>query len=207
MTNYLRRSFRRWWLIATLFSMPVLMFAQQPQERLVKKFAWPGEPVQIVALEVDGKDVDFGNGFQAGEDWLRGLTLSIKNVSDKTVCWINIAMDINPESRGHGSRDRLLYGGRPSNSPERDGQHILRPGESVDIHFPAKSYKELKAFMKEKNYPGRVDAVKFSVDEVGFTGERNVLWIAGQLNRRDPNNPRRMDSSKPRLGVRIEVMV
>ena len=189
MTNYRRRVFRRRWLIAILLSMPTLVLAQQSRERLVKKFAWPGEPVQIVALRAEGEKVDFGHGFQANDDWLRGLTLSVKNVSDKTVCWINIAIDINPESREHGIRDRLLYGMRPSDISEGDGQHILRPGEIVDIRFPEKSYEELKAFMKEKNYPSSIVAVKVSVDEVGFVGERDVLWIAGQWNRRDPNNP------------------
>lgn len=59
----------------------------------------------------------------------------------------------------------------------------------MDIHFPEKNYQELKAFRKEKNYPGSINVVKVSVDEVGFAGERDVLWIAGHFNRRDPNNP------------------
>ena len=150
---------------------------------------WPGEPVQIIALKVPDQKVDFGSRFQAGDDWLRALTISVKNVSDKTVCWINIAIDINSESHEQAIRERLLFGRWPSQSTERKGQQILRPGESVDIHFPEKNYQELKAFRKEKNYPGSINVVKVSVDEVGFAGERDVLWIAGHFNRRDPNNP------------------
>lgn len=110
------------------------------QERVIKRTAWRNEPVKIVKLKVKGKPVEPARKFLAENDWLRGLTVSVKNTSDKTIVWIDLALDF-PRSTDSSSepdaRDHLIYGHYPpppgGTATLHPEQPPVRPNETVDL--------------------------------------------------------------------------
>src|SRR5215212_2984515 len=60
------------------------------QERLIKKGSLPSDPINIFAVKVNGMPVEFNQKFTVDDDWLRTLTIGVKNTSDKAVVFISI---------------------------------------------------------------------------------------------------------------------
>lgn len=174
--------------------LPVSVFAQQVQNRVIKKKSWKNEPIKITKIKVGGVSVEFGEKIQAQDDWLSGLTVSVTNTSDKAVCFINIALDL-PRIR-----ERLVWSCTKdlSNAAESSKKiESLKPGESIDIVLTDKAYRGTREFLRGKNYSESINLVEIVVDEVGFEGEKDTLRITGQMMRRDPNKPTRWLSIEP----------
>ncbi len=175
--------------------LPVSILAQQTQDRIVKYNSWRNEPVKISTVKVSGSLVEFDEKFQAENDWLRGLTFSLINTSDKDVCYINIALDFpRATSKEPMTRERLLWSCKTdTESSTKSSKKVepLKPGESVEIVLSNEFYPETQEYLRRKNYPASINLLEVSVDEVGFVGDKDALWISGQMMRRDPNNPSR----------------
>jgi hypothetical protein len=181
-------------LLAVIF-LPVSVLAQQTQDRIVKYNSWRNEPVKISTVKVGGSPVEFAEKFQSENDWLRGLTFSVINTSDKDICYINIALDFpRATSKEPMTRERLLWSCKTNtDGSTKSSKKIkpLKPGESVDIVLSNEFYPETQEYLRRTNYPASINILEVSVDEVGFVGNKDVLWISGQMMRRDPNNSSR----------------
>ena len=179
---------------------PLLAPAHQSQERFIKRFSRPGEPVQIIAVKVRGKPVAFGKTFTADNDWIGGIALTVKNTSARKVRWIKVALDL-PKDEGvktspkgppyYGLREPLVYGiGLSDIEKMQGGGPPLNPGESVEILFPAENYADLRELMDGMSYPKSVGLVVVHVEQVLFEGDEDVMWIEGKMNRRNYKDPR-----------------
>ena len=181
-------------LLATVLSSASIL-AQQTQDRIIKYNSWRNEPIKITKVKIGDLPVEFGEKFQGENDWLRGLTFSVTNTSDKAVCYINIALDFpRAASQEPMTRDRLLWSCRKNvkdSAKSSEKVEPLKPGESIDIVLSNEAYQETQDFLSQTNYPASISLLEVSVDEVGFVGEKDTLWIAGQMMRRDSNNPNR----------------
>jgi len=182
-------------LLLAAILLPLSVFAQQSHDRTIKKISWRNEPIKITQIKVDGAVVDFDKNFQAKNDWLRSLTLSVSNTSDKAICYINIALDF-PRTKGQQppARDHLLWGRfrvLPDANELTENSKILKPGESIDLTFSDEEYRQTQDFLRQTNYSESIDLLEIIIDEIGFEGERDTLWISGQMMRRDPSNSRR----------------
>jgi hypothetical protein len=177
------------------FLLPESIFAQQRQDRIVKYNSWRNEPVKITAIKVNGSLVEFGENFQAEDDWLRGITFSAINTSDREVCYIDLALDFpRATSKEPMTRERLLWScktGAVNSAKSSEKVKPLKPGESVDIVLSNEFYPKTQEYLKRTNYPVSINLLEVSVDEVGFVGDKDSLWISGQMMRRDPDNPNR----------------
>lgn len=58
-------------VIAVVLLCSALALAVPPRSRTVKKFSWPDSPVEIIAVMVKGKPVEFGKAFPEGNKWPR----------------------------------------------------------------------------------------------------------------------------------------
>ncbi len=83
---------------------PLIINAQEQRERIIEKLFVPyrtsrggpllSEPVELVDLKVEGKSVEPGISFIAGDDWLKGLTITLKNISGKPIVGIDVNVEI-----------------------------------------------------------------------------------------------------------------
>ena len=74
--------------VSALFNMICiwLMFATisvgQAPLRLIDKTSWRSEPIRIQKLSIaGGKTIEIGKRFAAEGEWLKGLTVTVENVS------------------------------------------------------------------------------------------------------------------------------
>lgn len=76
-------------LIAVIIFLPVLGFAQK-QERVISKISWKDAPIKIDKLQTKGKTIELGKKFSEEDDWLKGLAVTVENVSDKPISRIEL---------------------------------------------------------------------------------------------------------------------
>lgn len=185
-------------IVILLFALHVP--AGQSQDRFIRKFSRPDEPVEITAVKVRGKPRAFGKTFTADNDWIGSISITVKNVSSRNVRWLSVALDLPKDERVrtstkgppyYGLREPLVYGiGLSDEEKLRGGGPPLRPGESVEILYPAEIYKGLRELMDGMSYPKSVSLVVVSVEKVLFEGDEDVMWIEGKMNRRNYKDPR-----------------
>src|SRR3982751_7121375 len=80
-------------ILLTAAFWPVSATIQQAQERIVKKYSWRNEPLEISKLKIKGKLVEQNKKFSEADDWLRGFTVSVKNISPKTIIYIEMNLE------------------------------------------------------------------------------------------------------------------
>jgi hypothetical protein len=166
--------------------------AGQDKEREIKKMNWPKEPVKIGKLKAKGAIIALGEKFHAEDDWLKGLTFSVKNTSEKTITYLEIELSFPRDKSAQAepdAHDRIMYGQYPALPGETATPHPdqppIRPGETVDVVL--KDYDGIRDFLNQTHYPVSIKRLEVSVGDVVFAD--GMKWSGGGLFRRDPDNP------------------
>lgn len=184
-------SLRRFVLLALMcLLVATLTSAQNSKERTLKYKAWQNEPLKISHIKIKGAHALFDQKIVADDDWFRGLTVSVKNTSDKTITFIDLMLMFPPaEGSVRPASDHLLYGHYPpppgeTGTPHPD-QPPLKPGDEATLVLT--DYEGTRQFLDAVGKPKSIKEIEVRIGELVFEGE--VKWKAGQLFRRDPNDP------------------
>lgn len=176
-------------LIATC--LLVTSFAQEA-ERTVKRKIWSNEPIEIQAVKINGTKVDFNQVFLANNDWFSGLTVSVKNISNKNIVFINLAVIFPPPDEStEAARKQLFYGQAPLAAGETDdepppiNQPPLTPTATATLILD--DYSDTRSFLSESDQPQSIKEVQIEVWEVIY--DDGTMWTGEELHRRNPNNP------------------
>lgn len=195
MINY--STVTRWASAIILISsiVPVVGFARQPGQRMVSQYPLePGmqSPLEVVSVRVKGETVEPGRPLAGGDDWLEGLTISVKNVSDKPISFIDVRL-LFPTSAGDGRKSigllgMLRYGcwqGGGGVAPYAVGScKEIMPGQTQDMELTGETYKRLVGTMARLGVRVPVESVQFEIDTVAF--DADMEWSRGLLLKRDP---------------------
>jgi uncharacterized surface protein with fasciclin (FAS1) repeats len=158
--------------------------------RVVTVNSWPNEPVKIVAVKLrGGEQINSGVAFQAVEDWVRGLTLTVTNVSQKPVCFIHVQLLLPrppDDAAVRPASDALMFSCNPVNAIK---PNPLLPGQRLDIIMRDSDYVAHEALLARYDYPPFVNNLELKVLEVEFFGMKDRKWSKGQMMRQDPNSP------------------
>lgn len=203
-------------IVATLFSAKSPTHAiDQAKERAVKIKTFKEQPVEIVAVNVKGTPVEAEKKFAGNSDWLNGMTITIKNVSEKPVVYVAVAVTAHYEKDGVRRRTSdgrdyvvaidLMYGVRPHlpGEPPRPYRATpLMPGQTADLLFSEIQRDQLFWILSHEDYSTDVTELTLSTDYVAWYGEDETMWIRGRMHRLDPKDPRHWvpveDPSPPR---------
>lgn len=203
----------------TFFPHPILMFtaavmlatlvlvmlpshgSSQGKERAVKIETFKNQPVDIVEVKVKGAAIERDRKFSADSDWLNGMTVTIKNVSDEPVVYVTVSVGAHYEKDGVRKRTNdgrdyvatidLGYGVRPHLPGEPPRSHSavpLMPGQTADLMFSEIQRDELYWLLRD--YSTDIPELKLGVDHVAWYGKDDKMWIRGRMHRLDPNDPR-----------------
>lgn len=172
--------------------------AGQEQERIIEKrlnSVTPNEPVSLGVVRTKKGIVEIGKKFKAEDDWLKGLTVRVNNVSDKDIRYISVNFSFErPED--HETADdpplvhSLTYGSRtrtPDDATQSRRKGTLAPGDSVEISLPDETYEVLERALKKLKYPPGVKRLRMYLTEVIF--DDGTAWVSGYWFRSDPENP------------------
>ncbi|HEY6187970.1 MAG TPA: hypothetical protein VIW80_09845 [Pyrinomonadaceae bacterium] len=170
--------------------------AQQEEERLIEiqsDSASPLEPVEITAIKTKKGVIKAGEKFKDDDDWVRGLTVKLENVSAKNIVYINVSFSFlrpaDHESAGQPPFvDHLTYGSNAMlySSSQSTRLPTLAPGASVEISLTDKNHEAIKRALKKINYPESIKRLQIYLAEVIF--DDDTAWLYGSWFRLDPHN-------------------
>lgn len=192
---------RRILLIIFVFSMFPLFFVSrnvftgltQTIDKKEKKFTkenLKNEPIEFVELNSNGKKFKLDEKSSQETEWLKNFTINFKNISDKPITYVNIAITF-PETRASGLP--MVYFIKYGVSPDvpnysNDEPKLLLPNETAQISLSAERYNKLTNFLATRHHAltGLTEA-HLTIQSVFFNDGTN--WFAGAVSRPDPNRP------------------
>lgn len=150
-------------------------------------------PVEIVSMKVNGKEIQAGEKINGNDDWLRGLSFTLKNISDKPISYISMRLRVDRPTRILVYN--LDFGFDPSSGAYKSELHprIIAPGESVDIVLTKDKYAVFLNMLNLAEFSHDFDVAQYYVGRVRFENEPDVIWEGGNLKRRDPNSSSKFD--------------
>ena len=179
-------------LIILCFSFAA--FAQYGSDRVLKPIEVGISPVDIIGIKVKGKTIEPNRSFLAEDDWLNGLTFTIKNVSDKSISYVDVELYFPTPS---GSRVEyalfeLRYGFEPvvpNRSSAVNKPKSLLPGETLDLSLSeAEVQGVVSILLAHAGISNNVENITYCVGKVFFEDDEDTMWRRGRLLRRDSNN-------------------
>jgi hypothetical protein len=181
--------------------LPTFSGTQQTKQRNVHLEAYKDQPVEIVNVKIKGNPIKPKIKFVAGNDWLDGMTITLKNVLDRPVAYVSILVGAYYERNGVRTKKRegrdvqagieLKYGAQPPRSGETPPPYRapLLPGETIDIVLSEKSRDELFSLLSSENASTDIPEITVRVYEVFFVGDSETKWGTGFMYRCDANDP------------------
>lgn len=188
------RSYGRWTLLAVCLLSPVAVGAQVRERRVekVERLLTVPEPLEILEVRVEGREVTPGRPLSAGEDWLEGLAVKVRNVSGLSVTYAEYELEaVASEAKGLSSLLTLKYGRAPTGGPHESSTPgaAVGPGECFELSLGGGTYDVTAASTSGSGGRVSFDGARISLSQVVFEGGRG--WRNGRVSRRDPHNPGR----------------
>ncbi|HEX8141382.1 MAG TPA: hypothetical protein VF553_02230 [Pyrinomonadaceae bacterium] len=164
---------------------------------------YPDQPVEIVAVKVKGVPIKPKQKFDGGNDWLNGMTVTLKNVYDKPVAFVSVLVTAYYEREGRRSKQRdgmdvqaaieLMYGAQPPRpgEPAPPYMYPVQPGDTVDVVLSEAKRDELYSLLTEDDASTDIMELTVRVYSVFFEGDSETMWRTGRMLRRNPNDPNR----------------
>jgi hypothetical protein len=144
-------------------------------------------PFEILSIKLNGKDVQPGEKIKGDDNWLRGLSFALKNVSDQPIAYIGIGLRF-PQPTGFVVYS-LNYGVDFSRGePRRESSPpAIQPGQTLDLVLTKEKYPLFLRILALGGASSSFDTATYFIERVCFDGEPDVTWEGGNLKRRDPN--------------------
>ncbi len=178
-------------VLCSILSFFAVAGHMQEQERVLEKVSLKNEPVEVSEIKAKNKPVSFDHRFASSDDWLKGLTFKLKNISTKPIIHAAIELDF-PEVRSQDAPFTLsLQYGQVPDLPNPDVAQgaPVPPDESADLVLDEEIYEGLKRVIERYGKSPSVTRVRVRISTIIF--QDGTAWRNGFQHRRDPNNPRR----------------
>ncbi|HLL74122.1 MAG TPA: hypothetical protein VK421_02570 [Pyrinomonadaceae bacterium] len=151
---------------------------------------WKSMPVEVRAVKTKNMNTTLGQPVADGDDWYEGLTLSVTNVSDKTITYIRGGFIFRPPrhaaNAGEPPKYKQFAFGQHHELPEDARPSVLPfhfgPGESIDLLLDRNEHESVKRRLKELGYPDSIKEIQFHLSEVCF--DDGSYWAAGHYERK-----------------------
>lgn len=154
-------------------------------------------PAEITDFKVDDKPVNADEEFEGGTEWLKNLSFTLKNKSDKTIIFTVIDLDFPETSaveNGRIAQRQITLGQDPENKLDTPPLQLL-PGKSMEIKLDTE-YNGIKTLLTRRLPIDNVTKIMVRLHQVMF--DDGTLWSAGTLYRRNPNQ------SEPNKWIKID---
>ena len=177
--------------ILLLFGLTAKINANQAgQGRILKSVTYPFAPVEIIEIKVNDTPISFNQILGNDIDWINGLTVRVKNTSEKPISYISI--DLRSEPPESGDKPRITSFSKGVLPVSRDipvapGNTLVAPDTFIEIPFTNEQFQIYKDYLQ-------VSSLQVSVGSVFFTDD--TLWMQGVLYTRDTKNPNKWNPVK-----------
>lgn len=188
------------WLISAILFVSTIGFAQG-QPRKIDKMSWRTEPLKILKTKTKGRQIEIGKNFDEGDDWLKGLVVTVQNISDKAIA--RIVLDLTfPRLEGPSTEIptytiRMMFGLEPTD----DGAETLKlvqPNETVDVKLLEVNLPFIAEDLKQLGYPEQINRARISIGSVTFSD--GTMWVGETILYPDLNDPKRKINPRHLIG-------
>lgn len=165
----------------------------QETEKIIESGDEFDPPVKIILVKSKIGTIETDKKIVAGDDWLRGLTIRVRNDSDKPVNGVSVYIQFcRPENQAQelDLAAPIFSGPDPFASSEEFSSppvEPMLPEQTRDIVLSDEGYESLRTILDKLNYPASIKTVKLRIRAIGFSD--GTAWNTGKIFRRDPNNP------------------
>jgi hypothetical protein len=165
--------------------------ASQKPERIIEKGDDFNPPVKITLVRSKIGVIETNREIAADDDWLKGLTIRVRNRSDKTVTHVSVELRFRRPPDQAQELDMtapIEYGPNPFRPPPKDSASPppIPPGQTRDITLTDPQYDSLRTLLNELKYPASIKAVRIRIRSIGFSD--GTTWTSGRMFKRDPNH-------------------
>jgi hypothetical protein len=177
-------------IVTATFALVLLCSAAAaaPKDRTLKRASLPDEPVEITEIKVKENRVQFWEQFPADDDWLSGITFTVKNTSERQISHLTLLIE-QPISETFSLTIPVGAGDFNPLGQTVSGPAIAAPGKTVEIRLSEGRYRGFRDAVPTQYQFTPITQVTIHVQRVVFTD--GTMWYKGMLHQRDPNNPRR----------------
>lgn len=167
----------------------VLAFLQDPERIILQARPHEKDPVEISNILVGEKAVRFGEKFNSGETWLKGVTFKVTNKYTKPITYVQINIDF-PEVLHNGimMQHQMFLGRHPVfDKPVNSKPLRIPPGESLKASLD-QEYEAIEKVITaiDSSKVGLINKITIRLSEVGF--EDGTIYSGGDLYRRNPDS-------------------
>jgi hypothetical protein len=166
--------------MALLAAQPLLAGSsgQKERARLITYFEYESSPVVIYRVEHYFRQVQFDTPFLSDDNWLVQLQYSVKNVSAKTINFIQLELTVPPgEADGRSFRHPIAFGENPMIPGKKAGLN-MRPG-AVGVGLRIWEPSAFLSGLGKIGYTLDDTRAQISLDEVVF--DDGSLWKRGHF--------------------------
>lgn len=183
-------------------AISLVMIASAPAQQLKDRELKPAvnsatieTPVDIVSIKLNGSEVAQGEKIKGDDNWLKGVSFTVKNVSDKPIAYVAIGLRFEGPPGGHVIVHILSYGVDYSRGQPRNGSSPspIQPGQAVDLVLADERYPAFLQVLDQAGISPDFSVVPYSVDRVCFEDDPNIIWSGGYLKRKNPAAPGRFE--------------
>jgi hypothetical protein len=187
--------------------LPFLTFAQQPrmlrgqtsafvQDRkksIVQRVTYSKYPVEIL-FQLKGRslteeklvDSFRSNDFDADGDWLKDLTIKIKNTSGKTITWMLVNLEFPEVTKDGAVALHQIFLGVDPDAPFPRPELRILPNQTFDISLNEK-YDDLKRLVNVIGSGMPIESVsKLLVEFHAALFDDDTKFFIGSMYRRNP---------------------
>jgi hypothetical protein len=169
----------------------------QVRDRIIEKESWRSEPIRIVKLRTKSRDIELRKKFEADDDWLRGFTAIVQNVSDKAIARVVLQLGF-PRPDGSSENEityttRVTWGQDPRDL-KNEPLNLMQPGEQAEAKLVEAKLPTIKSDLRALGYSDKIDRVRLLVDSIIFAD--GSMWKAGEVLYPDPSDPTRWINPK-----------
>jgi hypothetical protein len=146
-------------------------------------------PVEIVTIKLNGKEMMLGEKIKGDDDWLKGVSFTVKNISGKPIAYVAVGLRFEPPpGAARLVVFTLSYGVDNSRGVPRSGSSPmpLQPDQTVDLVLTDERYPNFLQILSMGGMPRGFDVVPYYVERVSFEDDPNIIWEGGYLKRKNP---------------------
>ena len=194
-------------VVVCLFLLGSSYSSAQGKIRIVEGWGtpYPNQPIEIVGKELNDKAFLDQQRVLGDRDWLKHLTLSVKNISTKNILSFDIDLLVRRDGKilmGIPIHFRTYTSPAGTNSLTQHGDKkigVLLPGEVVKVKVRDQAMRAWGETLRRYQVED-VDRVTLDLRAVYFDDQSR--WMYGQESRPDPGNPhKRIRISAPEQKV------
>jgi len=147
-------------------------------------------PIKIMSVHTKGRKVESNQPFVDDDDWLKELTVDVRNASDKMLSFLQLELffpRLQPDAVKPGTSFTLDFGDNPFGYDSAAAMPLLSvtpisPGEHLEISLTENRFSALSALLIDTGFLV-TNKLELRVNLIGFSD--GTAW-SGQMVQRQP---------------------